>query len=880
MQLLNTKFHIPKINKGTIVPRKNLLKKLENAINSRLVLIQAPAGFGKTTLLSHWIYGKQFKGDTCWLSLDKRDNHPLIFWSYVIEAFNHRIPGICGKAALQLQSVQDQGIEDILISMINDIEKYGNPLVLVLDDYHLISNEMIRDGLNFFIDHPIDNLLIIISTRKKPALGLSRVQVSGRLLEIREAQLKFSKPEMMQYINNFTDIALTNKESKLIYSKTEGWVAAIKLAIMSLNGGDKFCVDNLLTNDKFIQNYLMEEVFTTLPENIKTFIVNISIPDRLNLFLCEYLTNDPETGSHIQYLNRHQLFLIPLDDTNHWFRFHHLFHDFLRSIPAIRGGKDQQSIRNLHLKAFEWFAKNNFFEEAFTHALKAKRPDLAARIFGRNISILFGEGGEHSLKPYFKQLTTNDVMSVPVLACYYFGIKMYSGHFETLEEMKILLNKGFDKESSQILEGFYISFVAYKSFYIAGDLLDTIKKCNTALGLIPEEHGSMRRMLEYMQTISYRYLGKIKPALELSRPNETDDLLMSTLTAMNRAGLDMELGHLRSARRMITQKIDLVENIFNTCVPPIYGFLYVNMGIILREENTLKESKKMFTKGISILKNTGFTELIIISYYEYANMLTCFYQFDQAHHAIDTAIKLAKQSFSWIENMLAAQKQKIWLKENKLSLIKPWADSYSVHDDIRVLFINSYEFLILTRYLIKTGNFQSALLILGNMIQQDQKDHRNGRLLECYILKAKALYLMGKIDAAMILLQTAFELSRNEGHVLVYTDEMESMEPLYQLCHEKKILPEYLYPHLDIFKKRSKENQSKQLIVNNFQEKFNARELDILKLFKAGLSNKEAAGKLCISVNTVRWYAGRIFAKLDVKRRGQAVSKALELNLL
>jgi LuxR family maltose regulon positive regulatory protein len=880
MQLLNTKFHIPKINKETLVSRKYLLKKLDDALNKKLILIQAPAGFGKTTLLSHWIFDRKFTGNTCWLSLDKRDNHPLIFWNYVIEAFNYRVPGICGKTALQLHALQNGIIEDVLISMINGIEKSGKPIILILDDYHLIENKTIHDGLNFFIDHPIDNLLIIISTRNNPALGLSRVRVSGRLLEIREAQLKFSKTEMTLFINTYTDIALTSKESTLLYGKTEGWVAAIKLAVMSLKGRDKFCVAKLLTNDKFIQDYLMEEVFIHLPENLKNFLVHISILDRFNLFLCEYLTNDPETNSHIQYLNQHQLFLIPLDDTNHWFRFHHLFHDFLRSIQVIRGGRDQDSIRHLHLKAVEWFDENNCFEEAFTHALEAGRQDLAASVLAQNISVLYGEGGEQPLISYFERLTRDIVLSVPVLACYYYGIQMYSGRFEILEEMKPLFDKPFKGKDRQILEGFYISFVAYKSFYMAGDLKDTIDKCNTALELIPGEHGSMRRMLEYMQTISYRYLGRIKPALKLSRPNEADDLLMSSLTAMNRAGLDMELGNLRSAHRMITEKIHVIENIFETGIPPMYGFLYVTMGIILKEENKLKEAKEMFAKGINILKETGFIELIIISYGEYANLLTSLHQFDQAHHAIDIAIKLAKQSFSWVEKLLVAQKQKIWLRENKLDFIKPWACDFPVLRDTRVPFINSLEYLVLTRYFIELGEFKCALRILDDMIEQDLEDHRNGRLLECCVLKAKTFFLMEKQETAETLLETAFELSRNQGHVLIYTDEIKGMEPLYQLCREKQILPEYLYPHMNFFKENLKENLSKQVNINNFQEEFNTRELDILKLFQAGLSNKETADRLYLSVNTVRWYASRIFAKLDVKRRGQAVSKAMELHLI
>ncbi len=833
MQILNTKFHIPTPDQDTMVQRKELLAIMSDADTKGLVLIQAPAGFGKTTFLTQWIKAEKRFPETAWISLEKRDNVWVSFWTYVIRAFHKIVPHVCDQAKQLLEAGQIPVQEDLLITIINALEKSCHKFILVLDDFHLISDRMIHNGINFLIDHPIDNLLIIIATRKSPHLELARLRISGRLKEINERQLRFSKKETIDFIKGF---------------------------------------------------------FPHLPHPMQTLMARISIASRFTLPLVRALSNhdsmaDPESNpepcpgqSPIEFMQRHHLLLIPLDDTGQWFRFHHLFQQFLKKELTKQGSETRV---HLHIAAFKWFEQHDLLEEAFSHGLKAGREDLAARFFATHLSFLYGKGGEQALMPFFNGLSLETITTVPILACYYYAMKIFNGQFEIIEQIKPLVDAAKTMENRQLLTGFHTVFLGYYSFYRTGNLEDSIEKCLLALELIPKSHGAIRRMIEFTLTLCYRLTGKIEPARLLSYHRKNDNLLMSALSIMNRSLLEMELGNLAIARNLVQTEIRDIEQIFDSNIPSIYGFLFVTMGMILKEENQMLQAQKFFSKGISIIEKTGFPELIIISYGEYAVFLSDIRKFNQAHKAMDHAIAIARQSFSWIERLLFAQKRQIWLKEKKLDLVRPWAEGCALRDEMEIPFQNSPQYLVLARYYMDIGQWDKIFQILDPMIRADQKDLRNRRLMECLVLKSKALVLSGHGPKAVAFLTRAIELSRNQGYIQLFLNEMKGMEGLYQSLNSTGDLP----PHLTKILENNLNHGDRplcprQVLILDFEEKFNTRELDILKLFQQGVSNKEAAATLNLSVNTVRWYASKIFIKLRVKRRGQAVSEAARLKLI
>ncbi len=890
MQILNTKFHLPAPDQGTLIQRVALLEFMSDADAKGLVVIQAPAGFGKTTFLAQWIAAEKRQAETAWISLEKRDDSWGIFWSCVIKAFHKIDPHACYPAEQLLEAGQISEPEDLLITLINGLEKSSHNFILALDDFHLISDRRVQDGINFLIDHPIANLLIIIATRNAPPLGLARLRISDRLKEIDETQLRFSRKETIELITCFFPESMTDEDIDILTRQTEGWVAALKLAMLSFKENKDFSLGRVPGKDRFIQDYLMEEVFTHLPLSMQTLMTRISILTKFCPPLVLSLSGNDAVASPgqgpgqspgpcpIEFMQRHHLFLIHLDDTGQWFRFHHLFQHFLKKELEKQGAK---KLARLHHAAFQWFEAHDFLEEAFFHGLEAGREDLAARVLAAHILSLCGKGGEQALIPYFIQLSPEIIQTIPILACHYYAVNVFNGQFEVLELMQPLVDEAKTEEDHRLLKGFHMAFLGYYSFYRKGDLEDTIEKSLLALELIPKSYGAMQQMMKFMLTLCYRHLGKIEPARLLSCPRENDNLLMSSLSTMNRGLLEMELGNLTVARNLIQTEIQTIDQTFGRNIPSSYGFIFIIMAMIFKEENQMDLAGNFFSKGISILKKNGFPELIIISYGEYAVFLSDIKEFNGAHGAVDHAIAIARQNFSWIERLLLAQKRYIWLREKKLDLVRPWAESVLVEKGMEIPFQNSTGYLILARYYMEKGQWEKVFWILDPMIHADEKDVRNRRLLECLVLKSRALTLSGRGPKAMDCLIQAMELSRNQGYVQLFLNEMSGMEDLYHALNSTGDLHPHVSTALESsLNSKDKTRSSKQVLIREFKEDFNARELDILKLFQQGVSNKEAANALSLSVNTVRWYASKIFAKLSVKRRGQAVTEAVRLGLI
>ena len=880
VQLLKSRLHIPASDSDTLISREHLLASMNRALTNDLILVCAPAGFGKSTFLAQWIGSAGIAPCTGWLSLENGDNDPLVFWSYVMAAFNTIAPGICDALLMRLQAGPVAAMEDIIISMINRIHAAARTFVMVLDDYHLITNQQIHDGVNFLIDHPVDHLTLVISTRKLPLYGLSRRRTTGGLMEITEDQLRFSRQETEAYIRRCTGSAPAPGTIEEIVSTTEGWVAALKLTLLARTGRNGSKLQSLSGTHRMVRDYLMEEVFSQLPEEIRHFCINVSFLDRFCAPLCRAVLEASDAGDHIHYMATHGLFLIVLDDDHHWYRFHHLFQDFLKGL--FREESHDTRCRR-HRAAALWFDRNFFFRQAFSHAMQSEQESLAVKILARHIARIYGEQGEQGFVDLFQDLSRSAILGEAVLVCYYFGIHVYQCEFEVLPAFKALLDRQWNTEDRQLLAGFDATFDAYHAFYRTGDLEVAIAKCDQALARIPREHGTIRRVMEFVQAICYRFSGDIQSALALTSSRAGDPLVMAALTAMNRASLELELGNLEQVRKLVGGHIAHMERMFGSDIPPICGLLYVYQGQLRMLENRLEEALHSFTKGVRAVEESGYTELTIISFSEYAMLLCHLGAFDRAHRAIDHAVSLARQSSYWLTDLFYPYKYRIWMAEGRYDLLDDWVGAVEDISCAPDSFFHTIETLTRVRYWIHRKMWNKVFMALDLLIGRDEQMARNGRLLECYLLKAKALYLTGETDRARDFVVKAFELSRSQGHVLMFLDVFEKGAPIYEDCHRRGEIPPHLKSQLILMEpveNNSVSHGRRAVQVHEFEETFNTREIDILKLFQKGCSNKEVADKLCLSVNTIRWYAGKIFAKLDVKRRGQAVSRAVELGLI
>ncbi|MBA3339876.1 MAG: helix-turn-helix transcriptional regulator, partial [Geodermatophilaceae bacterium] len=374
--LLETKLHVPRPRRS-LVARPRLSASLSREAESALTLVSAPAGFGKTTLLAQWLAADPGGGrSAAWLSLDKRDNDPALFWTYVVAALQTAVPAV-GAGALSLPQSPQQPIESVLTTLLNDLSAVPNDVVLVLDDYHVIEARDVQDGMAFLLEHLPPQVHLMIASRADPALPMSRLRGRGELVEIRAADLRCTPDEAAAYLNEVMGLALTARDVAALEGRTEGWIAALQLAALSMQGRDDIAgfIAGFAGDDRYIVDYLVEEVLQRQPEEVRNFLLQTSILSRLNGSLCDAVTGQEAGKAMLVALDRGNLFLVPLDDRRQWYRYHHLFADVLRARLL-----DEQpvGVPEFHRRASDWYERNGEWSEAIQHALADEDFEAAA----------------------------------------------------------------------------------------------------------------------------------------------------------------------------------------------------------------------------------------------------------------------------------------------------------------------------------------------------------------------------------------------------------------------------------------------------------------------------------------------------------------------
>ena len=869
MQLLKTKFHIPEFKRGTTLSRKRVSGLIDDL--KSIIIITAPAGFGKTTLLSEW--AESAAAPIAWVSLEESENIPAVFWCYIITAISS-VSGNYAKQAIELIKTSDIAIENILIDLINDLSESGTSLTLVLDDYHIITDVNILNSLEFFIDHLPSNIRIIISGREEPQIPLSKLRLSGRLTEIKSSQLRFNTDEAGNLLNSIHGMNLDNKIIVSLNDKTEGWAAGLALAILSIRENENIetFITDFTGSHRYIIDYLIEEVLSGLDDETRDFMLRSSIPERFCSGLCFALTENKNSGSILDEIIQNNLFLVPLDNHRNWFRYHHLFREFLlKNLTS----QSPWGIKPYHEKAFIWFKANGFDNEAFNHCISAEKFNDAADFLSEKAPDLFSDAGGFILQTMIKRLPEESVESNPDLCSYKVILDALAGNFKTLD---LLWHPRFDNNTT--VESYRSLILGYQYFYQTGEFDKCIKELKQALKNIPARHFSSIEMGKLILGLAYRYSGDIQSAYN-QLIQFTDDSDLPVLTAIGYADILLDMCRLASPYKLICKTLENGKLKYGDNLASEYGYLYIQKGSILRQQNRIEDALKACRKGLNLARKNEYIELIFLGNLEYARVLAADKNYAEAKKAINRSVKAARVSSTWGEFMIIAYNARIELyKGNILTAEKLLTDAadFSVKE---IPFYKYHEFLTFCRLCIIKKETKRVHEITDFMIEEDVNKNRYTRLLECYILKAIAYYTENEMDKAIHTLKKAFILSTPEGYIRLYIDEGNPMIDLLKKCAKLDILPEYLKPFL---KKPSSDESGKSkditVIINEFKENFNEREIEILKLMKDGCSNKDISDTLFISVNTVRWYASRIFAKLDARRRGEAVSYAEKYQLI
>ncbi|MDX6295105.1 MAG: hypothetical protein QOH50_4180 [Kribbellaceae bacterium] len=374
--LLETKLHVPRRRRG-LVARPRLSERLSRGVESALTLVSAPAGFGKTTLLTQWLAAAPADGrSAAWLSLDQRDNDPALFWTYLVAALKTAALGVGAGASSLLRSPQPP-IEAVLATLLDDLDAISNDVVLVLDDYHVIDASDVQDGMAFLLEHLPPQIHLVIAGRADPAFPLAGMRGRGQLVEIQAADLRFTPDEVATYLDEVMGLVLTARDVAALEGRTEGWIAALQLAALSIQGRDDIAafIAGFDGDDRYIVDYSTEKVLQRQPENVQHFLLQTSILDRLSGPLCDAVTGQDGGEAKLAALERANLFLVPLDDRRRWYRYHQLFADVLQSHLL---NEQADEVPDLHRRASAWFEQNGEPSEAIRHAVAAKDFERAA----------------------------------------------------------------------------------------------------------------------------------------------------------------------------------------------------------------------------------------------------------------------------------------------------------------------------------------------------------------------------------------------------------------------------------------------------------------------------------------------------------------------
>jgi len=513
VSLLSTKLHIPPARSGSVC-RTRLIERMNEGVKVRLTLVSAPAGFGKTTLLSDWIASGGI--DVAWLSLEKEDNDPGRFWTYVLAALRTIRPDL-GKDAYELGFTSSQSqIDAILTPLINEIAGFPGPLLLILDDYHVIDSASIQEGMIFLVEHMPASLHLVVAGRADPAWPLAHWRSRGQLVEIRSADLRFSSQEAADFLNHTMKLDLSARDITALEERTEGWIAGLQMAALSLQGWEDVqeFIAAFTGSNRYIFDYLMEEVLARQPVDVQEFLLNTSILDYLSAQLCDVVLDRTDSQDMLDKLEKANLFLIPLDDVRRWYRYHHLFADLLLRRLELT---EPDHPAELHQRASQWYGANNLLADAIHHALEAGDFLLVNELVSGNALAIVENTELLDVLRYFEGIPNQQFSSKPWLCMAYAWVKAYAdptaGLDYVLQQAASYL-AGMENASERQHLSSHLGAIRCYMAWMKGDADQALELTQKMLEGLPENDRTLRPYLMGIEGLAWQYLDNFPAAIQ------------------------------------------------------------------------------------------------------------------------------------------------------------------------------------------------------------------------------------------------------------------------------------------------------------------------------------------------------------------------------
>jgi LuxR family maltose regulon positive regulatory protein len=916
-QLLATKFFIPS-SSHALISRPRLIELLNMSLECPLTLVSAPAGFGKTTLLSTWVQSLLPEHSRiAWVSLDEGDNEPVLFWMYVLTALDSQQPGLCAQLVTYLQTQQAPPLRSVLQTLINRLAEQSEQLLLILDDYHLVTEQAIHASLTYLVEHLPPQLHLILATRADPPLPISLLRARGHLLEVRTDQLRCTPDEVMAFLKKTARIQLSQDMVGEVATRTEGWLVGLQLLGLSLQGhadaGD--LLEEVSGSQRYIFDYLIEEVFQSQSASAQTFLLHTSILKRLSAPLCDAILQQSGSQQMLEQLERANLFIVSLDTQRRWYRYHALFTEALRhrleqTQPAF--------VPILHHRASQWYAQQGRLNEAIPHAITAQEWQWAADLIEQVYALIWGNSEHAMVRRWLEKLPAEVMRSRPRLCLAYaktlFMVSSYTTierwlqdaetalrgtspalANETAESGAVALSEQHERDN---LLGEIAAYRAIITGYYLGVGHSTLAYCQEALAHLAEQNLLARAEVAYAQSLAYHSFGDIVAAIqgtkEATALAQAAGDTSSTIIYMCRTAYSLLLHGKLHEVVQIAQQAALLGTTPVGLPHAMMCWAYIFHADAVREWNRLDEALDLTLQGVRLSEQT---ETIVALYLGYTLLMRIHLargEIDAARLAFQGAEEALAKTYSPYRRdaYLIVHWVQFWLASGELERAMNWVQEIAQHTSVHSPFAREREDVAQARILLVQKMPSEALSLLEPLQANAEKQERWSHVIEMKVVQALAHHMRHDDQEALTVLAQSVHLAEPEGHIRTFVDEGPQMAVLLSLLRQqerKKGPTPYLDALLAAFSPegmthkpplRGLDLPGGRLLAQPLVEPLSVRELEVLHLVARGDSNQEIAEVLVIALDTVKRHVTHIFEKLGVNNRVQAVARARALGLL
>ena len=894
--LLKTKLHIPH-RRPDMVPRSLLIKRLNEHIPRKLTLITAPAGYGKTNLASEWIHALQSEATEAtskhritWLSLEEADSEPIRFLSYVIAALQQGAPEIGAGALSLFEMAQSPPINTVLNTLINDIAELDYHIMLVLDDYHVISHPEIHEALRYLVEHQPHQMHLVITSREDPPLPLPRLRARGEMAEIRMHNLRFSLAEATQFFSYAMKLDLESEVISVLGARTEGWIAGLQLAgfVLKTLPDHQAFMDTFSGSHRYVLDYLTDEVLHSQDEEVRHFLVQTAVLKQFNTELCQAVTGNPNSQFILEQLEQTNMFIVPLDHERVWYRYHHLFADSLLTELSKAGAAE------LVKKAAAWHAANDMIFEAVAYALDSADPEFMADMIDVALQqeTIWSSGNLVLYSSWLEKLPAQVFAHRPRLSLNTAFVLYLLGRFdEALQRIALAETDLVAQSTTPEVERLLALVALYRGSIAAvhGDVAQAIELITFAQSRLPQAERMAHARAHFSLGLANELAGQANAAaknflLASDKAQSAGVLHLAVHARCSAAQVLIDQGRLHLAEQACRTAIDLTEG---QRFPPLGMALSILGGIAL-ERNDLASAEQLLNEGMALSRQGMLLDHLIAGMAFYVHLTVCqgkTAEFLNAFAEVNTIIEGYGVERAYL--IVAAYQARMQLFLADRQAVEQWANAYQANRPDASF---EYAELTLVRYLLISGDVEGVPLILRPLLDTAHREGRFRASMEIKLLFSRYYQDSGDIPMALKWLSEALEIAAPEGFIRIFLDEPPVLELLPQVRESAPALVaailgqqksaddvERLVPSERL---RTGLSEVERLAQPQLPEPLTGQELNILALIVGGQTNQQIADELVITLGTTKWHVHNILQKLGVKNRTQATIRAQELGLL